>query len=62
MIFRLEINMNNDAFDGCNGNEVCNILHELAFESLTQDYKLDDYGLLRDHNGNTVGKWKVLDD
>jgi len=55
-MFRLEIDMSNDAFQGDAYDEVARILRVTAerLERLTQAT-----GQCRDANGNVVGKWTV---
>ena len=55
----IHINLDNDAFSGCAGDEVARILRELA-DKVEYD-TLEGFGAhsLRDLNGNTVGHCEV---
>lgn len=59
MKLKISIDMENAAFEDCNGNEVARILKQLAerleCEALDTDYNMP----LGDLNGNCVGNAKV---
>jgi len=61
MKFKLEIDMENAAFEDCNGDEVARILRNLAMFVACNvlDDRRANNGKLKDSNGNTVGFWKV---
>lgn len=60
MKLKLEIDMGNAAFDGCNGDEAASILRALADRlEGTPLHGGHDGANLRDFNGNKVGSWKV---
>ena len=53
-VFKIEIEMRNAAFDDLPGEEIASILRDLALRCSAGNWAA--CGLLRDHNGNTVGK------
>ena len=55
MTFKLEINMDNAAFD--NPDELSWILHRISEYANKRDYQNND--IVRDSNGNTVGRWEI---
>lgn len=57
---KIEIRMENEAFDGNEGGETARILRELADKIQGQDYftPMDEY-TLRDINGNKVGLFRA---
>jgi len=59
---KIEITMDNEAFEGYNGDECARILHNLA--SWMRGVSIDpgDEKILVDYNGNKVGKAEVTDD
>ena len=59
MKLTIEIKLDNAAFEGDNGIEIARILRKLAAGMDGTFYTSGDSGDLRDHNGNTCGKWKV---
>jgi hypothetical protein len=61
MRFSLSFDMDGAAFDGGDNSvdEVCRILHTVA-ERMDADGVYVADGLVRDINGNTIGKWEVL--
>jgi hypothetical protein len=60
MKFKLEIEMDNAAFDGGANWEVGAILHELARNiEDSGDLRVGERISVRDSNGNTVGQAKV---
>lgn len=62
MKLKLEITMDNAAFDPDNGAECARILHTLAAEIEDAHFKdgLKAMLVLRDINGNRVGEAKVM--
>ena len=54
----MEINMDNAAFEDCNGTEVARMLRDMA-QTMDGCDLLREHGLLFDINGNKVGFWKV---
>jgi hypothetical protein len=59
MRLTLSFNLDNQAFDDCNGSECASILEGLAHELEVQDLEDGCSGKLHDSNGNNVGQWKV---
>ena len=62
MRLKIEIVMDNAAFDPDNGTEAARILHNVAkaIDGLTLTPKMNVHGInLSDANGNTVGKARV---
>jgi hypothetical protein len=71
MAFTLKIETGNAAFGDADSSEyyseraeeVGRILRELASELLSERSPRDgEQGILRDHNGNTVGDWAFMTD
>lgn len=58
MKYKLEINLDNDAFKPCPNRELQRILREIA--DILGERHLDDRNIL-DSNGNTVGKVQVVE-
>ena len=57
---RIEINLDNAAFDGQEGNEVAHILRQLADDvDDCAQISAEVLGALRDSSGNTVGVAKL---
>lgn len=56
MHFKLQINMDNAAFEN---SEELPALVESVLESLRNGYGSGDGSAIQDSNGNTVGKWEV---
>ncbi len=61
MQFKLEINMDNDAFDEVNGSEVSSILWKLSYLVDGAYLSEQDGASLWDANGNRVGSWSVTE-
>ncbi|MDQ3159305.1 MAG: hypothetical protein M3P98_04205 [bacterium] len=59
MKFKLEIKMDNAAFEGFNGNQLAYILERLARKLDGYDFADGEGSTLLDTNGNTVGGWEV---
>lgn len=64
MKFRLEIELGNDAMRDTDhvSNALKSVAKLLDYNDVADCDKLSDYdrkGLIRDDNGNTVGKWEV---
>ena len=59
---KIEIEMDNAAFEDGNGYEVARILNQLREDIDTPDLYEGDGGTLRDINGNKVGFWKVTEE
>ena len=57
--FKLEIEMENAAFEPAPGEELSRILNALAVRLAGMD-GLADEGSIMDVNGNSVGKWEVV--
>jgi hypothetical protein len=56
----VEIQMENAAFDPVNGGEAAHILSDLADAISDRDLDCTDKGRVMDSNGNSVGKWRVV--
>lgn len=61
MKITIEINMDNAAFEDCNGTELARICRELADNFDTFPLEPTGTGNIRDINGNTVGEWDVTE-
>jgi len=62
MNIRIEINTDNDAFTDNESQETCRILHELIDRIYRYSHFSPDHcQLLRDYNGNTVGRFDILE-
>lgn len=62
MILKIEIDLSNDAFQNDGWSEVGNILVGLCgdLDWINKDNYSEDK--IMDVNGNTVGKWRLLDE
>lgn len=63
MKFKLEIELGNEAMQTpC---QVCETLNDLSIHGTLRqlnEFGVDDSGIIRDENGNVVGKWEVVDE
>lgn len=57
MNFRLDVEMNNAAFDEPNSDD--ELARILVFVANRVRYDGDDVGLVRDINGNVCGDWRI---
>ncbi len=58
MKFKLEFNMDNDAFYGLEfRGEICRILNRISLQ-LTNPNMTESK--IRDTNGNTIGRWEIV--
>jgi len=60
MRFMVSFDMDNDAFREDTGPEVARILRDVARTVEHYTLEPDDGALIRDSNGNTVGRYDVL--
>lgn len=60
MTLKIEINMDNAAFESCNGFEVARVLRELSTDVEELYFEAGFAKGLYDLNGNKVGKAEVL--
>ena len=61
MNFKIEINMDNAAFDDTNAAYQLETILNRVVKDILALYKLTDImgGVCKDSNGNTVGKWSI---
>ena len=58
MEFKLNINMDNDSFQGEDYSQLISILHNV----ITKLKQFANTGYLQDINGNTVGSFEITED